>query len=208
MTTPAEILDQMNRPSEWTGWVPTFTGKGYRPWAKEPGEVDARDIAYGLAHTYRYGGQTDPAITVAEHCLLGVQIIQTLWPALHLERAFLLHDAAEAYLHDIQGPLRSSVIVRLKDEEFSWSESDRRVTINAARQFGVTAKDLAAPEVKAADILAVCFEKRDCKNLGDDDWGLPEIPEAIKRLKLRFLSPEQAYRAFLFTMKDLGLWGA
>jgi len=207
MPTPDEIFEQMNRPSHWTGWVPTFTGKGYRPWADDPGEVDPRDIAWGLAHTYRYGGQTDPAVTVAEHCFLGVQIIQALWPdQIPLERAFLLHDAAEAYLHDIQGPLRPNVIVRLENEEFSWSESDRRVTINAARQFGVTAEHLAAPEVKAADILAVCFEKRDCKNLSDDDdWGLPEIPAAIQHLKLRFMSPEQAYRAYHFAWRELGL---
>jgi len=51
MTTPTEILDQMRRPPEWDGWVPTYSGRGYRPWSDEPGMVEPVDIAYGLAHT-------------------------------------------------------------------------------------------------------------------------------------------------------------
>lgn len=206
MPTPQEILNQMQRPSHWDGWVPTRSGAGYRPWSDDPGAISLSDIAYGLAHTYRYGGQSDPAITVAEHSLLVTRIVDILWPGNpDLLRAALLHDAAESILHDIQGPLRRCVKVALYDQVVTWDQSDQRVTGHMARQFGVLPEHLQAHEVKAADILAVCFERRDCKNLGEGDWGLPKIPEAVSHLHLDFLSPASAEARFLFCAKELGL---
>ena len=206
MPTPTEMLAQMRRPAEWDGWVPTYTGRGYRPWADKPGEVDPVDVAYGLAHTFRYGGQSRPAITVAEHSVLAARIVDTLWPGNeHLERAALMHDAAEAYLHDIQSPLRRRVKVQINGEMISWSASDLLVTVNVCKQFGITEADLTAPEVAAADILAACFEKRDCRNLAGD-WGLPEIPEAIEPLKMKFWSPAEARFQFTLAGGRLGLW--
>jgi len=208
MPTPAEILAQMSRPAEWHDWVPTFSGRGYRPWADEPGEVDPDDVAYGLAHTFRYGGQSRPAITVAEHSVLATLIVKTLWPGHErLEKAALMHDAAEAYLHDIQSPLRRRVKVQINGELISWSASDLLVTENVCRQFGIIEMDLTAPEITAADILAACFEKRDCRNLAGD-WGLPEIPEAIAHLKMNFWPPAEARFQFMLAGGRLGLWPA
>jgi hypothetical protein len=209
MPTAIEILAQMDRPAKWDGWVPTYSGAGYRPWAAEPGVISPDDLAYGLAHTYRYGGQSRPAITVAEHCILAVQIIGTLWPnRVDLQRAALLHDASECVLHDIQSPLRRRVRVRLNnDKDISWSESDKLVTANIGGQYGIPATDLGAPEVHAADILATCFEKRDCPNLVKGDWGLPEIPEAIDHLKMQFWPPKEAWFQFALAGKRLELWG-
>jgi len=120
---------------------------------------------------------------VAEHCVLAVAILDGLWPGkVELQKAALMHDAAEAYLHDIQGPLRRRVRVHLDDGDISWSESDAGVTANICKQFGISVAHLESPEVHAADILAVSFEKRDCPNLREGDWGLPEIPESIKNL--------------------------
>jgi len=206
VTTPSEILDQMVRPGEWDGWVPTHSGKGYRPWAKVPGPVDLGDVAYGLAHTFRYGGQIEPPITVAEHCVLAADIVKILWPNKpHLELAAFMHDASEAYLHDIQGPLRRRVKVHLDDEVISWSESDLRVTVNICRQFGITEAALRSPEVAAADVLAVCFEKRDCPTLRPGEWGLPEIPEEVAHLKMKFGVPGHTKAMFLVRASELGL---
>ena len=204
--TAADILAQIDVPSEWDGWVPTYSGLGYRPWDESPGNVDKADIAHGLAYTFRYGGQSSPPITVAEHCILASRIVGILWPGnIALARAALLHDASEAYLHDIQSPLRKKIFVRLPEGDIPWSESDRRVTRNIAQQFGVTAEQLAAPEVAAADILGCCFEKRDCWNLAGN-WGLPSIPSEVAHLRMLFLPSEQAEVAFLSRIRDLNLW--
>jgi len=207
MPTPTEILAQMKRPAQWDGWVPTFSGAGYRPWDDKPGPLSKTDLAYGLSYTYRYGGQSYPAITVAEHSVLAALIVRLLWPGNQaLERAALLHDAAESVLHDIQSRLRRRVKVHLDNEVITWSQSDLRVTSHIAAQFGVTAEDLKAPEVAAADILAACFEKRDCPNLWEGDWGLPQIPVVLNGLQMHFWSPEAARARFLAAGDELGLW--
>lgn len=205
MPTPTDILAQMKRPAGWDGWAPTWSGKGYKPWADDPGPLSLDDLAYGLAHTFRYAGHSDPAVTVAEHCLLVTQIIQTLWPGNpRLALAGLLHDASESVLHDIQSPLRPMVHVTLPTGEIiSWNESDKRVTQNIVRHFGVTPEELAAPEVRAADILAASFEKRDCPNLRPGEWGLPPIPEEVTFLRIEGLAPEAARGRFMLAARLL-----
>jgi len=207
MPSPDEILRQMNRPTLWTGWTPTYSGRGYRPWAEDPGPLSLDDVAYGLTHTFRYGGHSVPAVTVAEHCLLVANIIQVLWPGHpHLELAGLLHDAAESVLHDIQSPLRKCVSVTLPSgEHLTWNESDLRVTRNITRYFGVAPEHLEAPEVRAADMLAGSFEKRDCPNLREGDWGLPPIPAEVAHLTIKGSPPAEAMVLFLLEAHRLRL---
>ena len=206
MPSPTDILSSVLRPPAWEGWVPTLTGTGYRPWVENPGPLSLEDLAYGLAHTFRYGGQSAPAVTVAEHSLLVCDIISILWPDHAKEAAGLLHDASEAVLHDIQSPIRGQVRVVLSSGEVvSWDESDRRVTVNIAKYFGVTAVNLASPEVRAADILAASFEKRDCPNLRPGTWGVSPIPEQVAHLSIRGLAPEAAMGRYLQAAHQRGL---
>lgn len=207
MLTAAQILDSRRTPESWAGWVPTFIGQGYRPWSDNPGTLTSMDLSYGLAHTYRYGGQSVPGITVAEHCVFVSSIIERLWPQhprlWELVRAGLLHDAAEAVLHDIQGPLRGMVKVHLPNGEIlGWDDSDKRVSAVIAGTFGVRSEDLFSDEVRAADLLAVCFEQRQCTNLLGD-WGLPDIPAEIDDMKLDFLGPRDACMKFFDRMSEI-----
>ena len=139
--------------------------------------------------------------------MLVAHIIRCLWPGNpHLELAGLLHDSCEAVLHDIQSPLRRCVQVVLPSGEIiSWNESDARVSQNIARYFGVTPEHLASPEVRAADVLAACYEKRDCPNLRADDWGLPPIPEEVTHLKVLGHPPGVARAMFLDESRVLGV---
>ena len=149
MTTPSEILAAVNHPGHWDGEISTFTRTGFRPFAADPGKVVPLDIAHGLAHTFRYGGQSDPAITVAEHVLLVSDIIETLWPGNpHMVKAGLLHDAVEAYLHDVQLPLRRHLYIQTPDMEhpLGWNENDQRVGRHIAQEFGLDPDWLDAPD--------------------------------------------------------------
>lgn len=207
MPSPNQILHQVHRIPGWDGWVPTSSGRGYRPWDDDPGPFSLEDLTYGLAHTFRYGGHSRPAITVAEHAVLVTHIIRTLWPGNpRLEKAGLFHDASEAILHDIQAPLRRQIQVTLPSgQQLSWMESDFRVTMNIAKDYGVGAADLEAPEVRAADILAAAVEKRDCSNLRKGDWGLPPIPVEMAHLRIRGFNPAEAIEEFNLELQLLGL---
>jgi hypothetical protein len=59
------------------------------------------DIAKGLSHVCRFGGQIHTHSSVARHTVL----VWWLAPE-HLKRAALLHDASEAYLGDVIKPLK------------------------------------------------------------------------------------------------------
>ena len=65
-------------------------------------DIDIRDIAHGLAHITRFGGQAQNHITVAEHSLT----VASLVPDRYKFNA-LMHDSAEAYLGDIPKPLKN-----------------------------------------------------------------------------------------------------
>ena len=80
----------------------TYTGKLIDFNKIRPEDIDILDIAHGLAHITRFGGQAQNHITVAEHSLT----VASLVPAPY-KFAALLHDAAEAYLGDIPKPLKN-----------------------------------------------------------------------------------------------------
>lgn len=80
----------------------TYSGKLIDFSNVRPEDIDIRDIAHGLAHITRFGGQAQNHITVAEHSLT----VAALVPAPY-KFAALLHDAAEAYLGDIPKPLKN-----------------------------------------------------------------------------------------------------
>lgn len=205
MTTPQMILSHMRRPTSWDGWIPTKTG-GFRPFEPRVEPVVAEDIIYGLAGAWRFGGKTNPRMTVAEHVVLVSLIIEELWGKQYAA-AGLLHDACEAYTHDLQAPIRNSIQVVLPTGEVvSWMEMERRLNVVIYERFGLDPTWMDAPEVRAADILSATFEKRDSRSLSQEaDWGLPPIPAELAHWKLRYHNPISAEAVLRERWTELGL---
>lgn len=63
--------------------------------------VDIQDVAWSLANTCRYRGMTPVHYSVAEHSVSCSYLVPP-----HLALQALLHDAAEAYMADVPGPLK------------------------------------------------------------------------------------------------------
>lgn len=198
MTTPQDILGSVNRPSHWTGWVPTLTG-GFRPFEPKAEDVRPEDIIWGLAGTWRFGGGVNPRMTVAEHVVGVSQMIETLWGREYAV-AGLLHDACEAYSHDIQSPLRKCINVTLPSGEIiSWDEMDRRINVEVFKAFGLDPDMMDHPQVRACDVLSTTFEKMQSASLSqEDDWGLPPVPPELADFRFGFLDPTAA----LFLLKN------
>src|SRR6266702_8144744 len=83
--------------------ITTYTGRHIDLLSPEFADIHIDDIAASLAKTTRFNGHTLRPYTVAEHSLLGVEYSL---PQHKLE--FLLHDATEAYLGDVVGPLKGT----------------------------------------------------------------------------------------------------
>ena len=83
-------------------WIRTYTGQQHL-YDYPAGNVYAlEDIAHGLSLTCRFSGQCRRFYSVAEHCLHVADLAPQRYKAFAL-----LHDAAEAYICDIPGPLKS-----------------------------------------------------------------------------------------------------
>lgn len=82
-------------------WIQTFTGKKFHLLDPHPDEIDIRDIAHSLAMQCRFTGHVKHHYSVAQHSIYVSQIVppeDALWG--------LLHDASEAYMSDLNRPLK------------------------------------------------------------------------------------------------------
>jgi len=200
---PSDIYRSSRRPARWEGWVPTNTGNGFFMLSPKVEEVRIEDIAQGLSRKFRYGGQVGD-ITVAEHSILVTKIVEKLWPTSGRMLDGLLHDAAVAYTHDIQTPVRRFIKVSMPNGEcVEWVELEKKINTVVGKALKLSPDFFSAPEVKAADILALCLEKAACPAIRDRNWGLPAIPDEIKGWTVQFYAPEAAKSAFLSRYVEL-----
>lgn len=196
-------IGQVETPG-WFGRINTKSGSGFHPLAPVLEEVHLSDIAYGLAYRYRYACQTTP-YSVAEHSLLVRSIIKLSGGGPQLQLAGLLHDASEAYTHDLPSPIRKFVSVTLPSGEVvPWTEMERRIALVIERKFDMEPDIVEAREVRVADMLAVVIEKAQIPELqSEGDWGLPPLPPELSDLKVEFLTPERSITEFMFAYESL-----
>ena len=91
-------------------WTPLVDGRRLTLLAPEPERITIDTIAYGLAGQYRWGGQSRPRVTVAEHSCLAAQLAEALRLGPRMQGLALLHDAAEGLgLHDVTTPVKDLV---------------------------------------------------------------------------------------------------
>lgn len=83
--------------------IMTRSGRRVDLFNPHPDTIVIEDIAHGLALTNRYGGQTELPYSVAQHSVL----VSRMMPE-GFRMDALLHDASEAYLGDVQSPLKHS----------------------------------------------------------------------------------------------------
>ena len=134
--------------NERGGWMQTVTGKCFYPLFPNRDDIEIQDIAFGLAGEFRFGNQCHQRYTVAQHCVHVAEIV----PA-HAQLHALLHDAAEAYLHDIIRP------VKHLPELAAYRAAENNLQALIYQKFCGTAVE--PPEVNVADTRMLGIEARD-----------------------------------------------
>jgi hypothetical protein len=89
--------------------IDTWSGETIRPLDPDPARIQLEDIAHGLSNVGRYAGQGQRFFSVARHSVHVSREVQARGESQAAQRFALTHDAAEAYLSDVPGPVKSSL---------------------------------------------------------------------------------------------------
>lgn len=99
-------------------WTQTKSGIKFYPFEPSPEMINIEDIAHGLSNMCRFHGQTKFFYSVAQHCNLGLKIINKQDACnIELKLLWLLHDASEAYILDMPTPIKIGLSDYKKLEE-------------------------------------------------------------------------------------------
>lgn len=172
--------------SRTTDWIQLISGKPFYPLEPRPEEIQIEDIAWALSHICRYTGHVKRFYSVAEHCVLlslAAPPEAQLWA--------LLHDASEAYLHDLPRPLKPHIP--------DYKEIEDRLMMCVAERFGL---ELPEPQVvRDLDYRITFNEKAQILATPSIPWTFQGDP--IPGLRIRCWSPKVARRKFLDRYRQL-----
>lgn len=177
--TTAEMLK--SKPGVVGATIITRSGCYFDFLDPKPETIHIEDIAWALAFTCRFGGQSLHYYSVAQHSVLVADAVP--FP---LRLAALMHDAAEAYVGDVVGPLKQL----LPD----YKVVEKRVEAAIAARFDLPTE--MHPDIKHADLRLLRTEQRDLTSGHADSWnGLDTYPPLKQRIVP--MTPDEAATAFL-----------
>ena len=170
----------------------TYTGKLISPVDPDPNEIDIVDIAHALSMMCRFGGHSNEFYSVAQHSYL----CSLLTEDLNLAIVLLLHDASEAYIHDIITPLKPYIS--------SYKDIENTVMQRIFEKFDLKwpLSDEYKKKVKDIDNIMLLTEFKNFMSKIPDDC---EIAKHYKPLDLEINanSPEIAKINFISRFKEL-----
>lgn len=136
-------------------WFITLTGRKVHLWDPQPDQICLEDIAGALSRICRFGGMISRHYSVAQHSVL----VSHLCPP-DLAQIGLLHDATEAYLGDVIGPLKRQLGLVYHELEEMWGVA---IAIHFNMPSVFCLRDDLPPAVKRADLIAFMTEHRDLR---------------------------------------------
>lgn len=188
------------------GWIMTLSGRRAHL-EPQPDQFDIHDIANALARVQRYGGHvgrvdedgvptpSNVLYSVAEHSVLGVEYLEAQGASEDLQRAFLLHDASEAYLGDFPSPFKKL----LRDYQQVEAAFERAI----ADHFGVITRDEDAL-LREVDRRIQLDEVAELQPVRYHPVG-PEGGEGPLGIEIRGWGPSMAHQEFILHAERLGL---
>lgn len=151
------------------------------------------DIAGALSKICRFGGQIEWFYSVAEHLYhCAEQAAEDKLP-IEVQRAILLHDAAEAFVGDVVKPLK----VMLPQ----YKEIESRIESVIAEKFGV---DFSHPAVDQIDREMLIAERNALFTKDDVEWTGEREVRHINRRFYKW-SPGAAEHGFLAAALAVGI---
>ena len=174
-------------------WIITYTGKKFYHLRPDASMVDIEDIAHALSMICRWTGHTKFHYSVAQHSYYCSYLMRSD----KLSLAALLHDASEAYLGDMNRPLKH--FTPAGPAYLKIEEAVERVIFT---KFGLPYPMPAA--VKDADSRMLYTEKEQLMptHAWTTKWG-GSVSEGLNGISIERWTPRRAEKMFLRRFKEL-----
>lgn len=135
-------------------WIQTYTRRRFWPLDPRPADFAIEDIAHALSNLCRFTGHCRSFYSVAQHSVLVAWAVEAVArDDRRLQLTALLHDAAEAYIGDINRPLKR------QEGMSAYRAIEARIEAALAERFDLIHPMPAA--VKDADNRLLVTEARD-----------------------------------------------
>jgi hypothetical protein len=170
-------------------WIQTFLGGTFHILDPQQDEIHIRDIGHALAMQCRFTGHVRRFYSVAEHCVLGSRLVpekDALW--------FLLHDASEAYIADINRPLKHFTEIGP-----AYIPVEAAIMRSVCQKFRLPSEEPTS--IKKADNAMLFAEKEQL--LAPMEWELKPDEGKAANIKVKCWAPEVAEVEFLHRFYEL-----
>jgi uncharacterized protein len=188
--TSTEILRARleSKPGVVGATIITASGRYFDFLDPKPEQIHIGDIAWALSQICRFGGQSLEFYSVAQHSILVSELVPDEY-----KFAALLHDAAEAYVGDMVGPLKKLI------PDFKTIE--KRCEAVIFQKFGVTMP--LDPCIKHADLRMLRTEQRDLTAGSSDNWnGLDQFEPTQKIIPMTQRDAASAFMEAFYRLAD------
>lgn len=180
------------------GRIMTFTGMLFDIASPEADDFRIEDIAHALSLNCRYGGHCRSFYSVAQHSFYASYMVKS-----EMAKAALLHDATEAYMHDLPRPLKAL----LPD----YKKLELALGCKIALAFDLPVCAFEDPDIKVIDNRLMALEATVLVNNPKVIWdcvgGIPDGSMFDIDQNFHGWTPDMAERAFLSRFNELRLEG-
>lgn len=171
-------------------WIQLVDGEPFFFENPQPESIVIEDIAESIGKLCRYTGHVRRFYSVAQHSVMVSKLVPR-----DLALTGLMHDATEAYIGDINRPLKRMLGEPIKQIE-------QRIWEAIAAKFGLP-KTLP-PDIKHADNVALLVERRDLMAQSKLPWGSWADGYVLPRARLhRIWGPDEAPEKFMERFAEL-----
>lgn len=192
----------------YEGYIKTISGRKFYLGVDDVESIHINDIAHALANVNRFAGHTARPYSVAEHCLLVLNLLRS-WGCTNNKTLMtgLLHDATEAYLPDMPTPFKAHMPQFKELEDHLWQriawkfdlwekpEDVPEVGISEVIMGTVTAELLSRSLIKHADRTALFVEASVLQPNGDsENWPEYEFYGMLARDWLTKVPPNTLHQ--------------
>jgi hypothetical protein len=167
-------------------YMTTFTGRMFTLFDPKQEDISIVDISHALSMLCRFTGHCQHFYSVAQHCVHASLLVPE-----EFAMEALLHDASEAYINDLNRPMKHHPQMR------GYRDAERVIEAAIRQKFLLPAEE--SREVKDVDNRLVCTEARQL---------LVPAPSWVERqeafdLVLPVWDPKEAEHQFLQRYLDL-----